>query len=178
MIQPKNQPAPLIELLPVTREQAPILANLLELYMHDFSEFVPLNLEDDGHFGYPPLPLYWSDPDRHPFLLRVDRNLAGFALVKRGSEISGDHTVWDMAEFFVLRGHRRRGLGTLAAHEVFKHFPGSWEVRVMPANVPATLFWQRTISSFTGSTIQPADVERNRKSWQLFSFESPQSFSP
>jgi predicted acetyltransferase len=167
-----DQPAPPIELIPATRDQKPILANLLELYIHDFSEFVPLNLAPDGRFGYPRLPLYWSDPHRHPFLLRADHNLVGFALVKRGSEISGDHSIWDLAEFFILRAYRKRGLGTAAAHEVLQRFPGLWEVRVLPANVPACLFWQRAISRFTGRPIQPAVVESGGKSWQLFSFES------
>jgi hypothetical protein len=46
------------------------------------------------------------------YLLVVEPSgrLAGFALVKRGSEITGDEYVWDMAEFFVVRrspGHFR-----------------------------------------------------------------------
>jgi predicted acetyltransferase len=75
------------------------LANLLELYAHDFSEFHSLGIGADGRFGYKSLPLYWSDPNRYPFLVRVDGKLAGLALVKRGSEITGNPTVWDMAEF-------------------------------------------------------------------------------
>jgi hypothetical protein len=65
-------------------EQSPILANLLELYAHDFSEFQPLDISLDGRFGYKSLPLYWSESNRHPFLIRFDGKLAGFALVKRG----------------------------------------------------------------------------------------------
>jgi hypothetical protein len=33
-----------IELVSATADQEPILANLLELYMHDFSEFLDLDL--------------------------------------------------------------------------------------------------------------------------------------
>ncbi len=172
MTEITNQLAPPVELAPATLEQEPILANLLELYVHDFSEFVPLNLGDDGRFGYASLPLYWNEPDRHPFLVKVDRNLAGFALVKRGSEISGDHSVWDMAEFFILRGYRRRGLGSLAAEAVWKRFSGLWEVRVMHSNVAASLFWERAISDFTGQAIQPVSIESGGRSWRLFSFES------
>ena len=38
-----------------------VLANLLELYAHDFSEFHDLELGMDGRFGYSHLPLYWSE---------------------------------------------------------------------------------------------------------------------
>jgi hypothetical protein len=58
------------EVIPATVDQAAILANLLELYAHDFSEFYNLEIGEDGRFGYPCLPLYWSEPERRPFLIK------------------------------------------------------------------------------------------------------------
>jgi predicted acetyltransferase len=161
-----------VELIPATPEHRPLLTNLLELYIHDFSEFHNLELSPDGRFGYKNLPLYWLDADRHPFLLSLHGKLAGFVLVKRGSEISGNETVWDMTEFFILRGHRRSGVGTAAAHEVWKRFPGQWEVRVMESNHAASHFWQHAITEFAGKPIHPARAERGGRYWHVFSFES------
>ncbi len=161
-----------IELVPATPDQQPILANLLELYIHDFSEIHHVELGPDGRFGYKNLPLYWLEPHRHPFLIRLNDKLAGLILIKRGSEISGDETVWDMAEFFILRGYRRRGVGTEIAHEVWKRFPGQWEIRVMESNHAASHFWQHAITEFVGRPIQPALIEKNGRQWHLFSFES------
>ncbi|HLJ89755.1 MAG TPA: GNAT family N-acetyltransferase, partial [Candidatus Angelobacter sp.] len=129
-----QEPTATLEVIPSTREQEPILANLLELYAHDFSEFHALELGPDGRFGYKSLPLYWVESTRHPFLVRLNGKLAGLVLVKRGSEISKNEMIWDMAEFFVARGYRRRGVGAEIAHEVWRRFPGLWEVRVMEAN--------------------------------------------
>jgi predicted acetyltransferase len=165
-----QQPMP-IELLAASREQQPVLANLLELYAHDFSELMDVPLGDDGRFGYPRLRLYWEEPNRFPFLVRSG-TLAGFALVKRGSEVSGDETVWDMAEMFVVRGMRRRGIGTQVAHEVWRRLPGAWEVRVMQANAAALPFWARAIGEFVGREIIPACFERLGKAWNVFAFES------
>jgi predicted acetyltransferase len=162
---------PDVELIPATPEQEPILANLLQLYAHDFSEFHHLELGEDGRFGYSPLPLYWREPGRYPFLVRLDGRLAGLVLVKRGSEISGNEAVWDMAEFFVVRGYRRRGIGTEIAHNVWRRFPGWWEVRVIQSNGAARQFWERAISLFTAETMHPVRVEKNGDSWHLFSFE-------
>src|SRR3974390_2519701 len=118
---------PNLDLIPVGQDQQPVLANMLELYAHDFSEFLPIELGNDGRFGYKNLPLYWSDSNRQPFLARVQDRLAGLVLVKRGSEISANRDVWDMAEFFVLRGYRRRGVGTELAAKVWRYCPGCWE---------------------------------------------------
>ena len=168
-----TKPCEQIEVVPATREQAPILANLFELYAHDFSEFYDLELGPDGRFTYPSLPLYWSEPGRHPFLVTVDGKLAGFVLVKTKPRASGNATVWDMVEFFVVRGYRRRGIGTQVAHALWKRFPGAWEVRVMESNLSALPFWARAISMFAGELIHPVRVEKNGERWKLFSFESP-----
>jgi predicted acetyltransferase len=172
MTRPAEKLSPEPEVIPATAEQQPALANLLELYAHDFSEFHPLEIGASGRFGYPSLPLYWSEPGRYPLLIKMDGNLAGFAFVKRGSEVSGNLAVWDMAEFFILRGYRKRGIGTQAAHEVWRRFPGPWEVRVMQSNLSAHLFWDRAISDFTGEAIHPVSAEKDGKHWNLYSFNS------
>lgn len=161
-----------IQLEIVQREQSSILANLLQLYAHDFSEFQSLNIGTDGRFDYKPLPLYWSEPDRYPFLIRVDSKLAGFALLKRGSEVSANKEVWDIAEFFVLRGWRRHRIGTMAAHEVWRRFPGPWEVRVMQSNASAVLFWNRAVTAFIGGPAQAVQIEKDGRCWLLYSFLS------
>ncbi len=92
--------------------------------------------------------------------------------MKKGSEVSGDKTVWDMAEFFIVRRHRRHGIGTAVAHQVWRQFPGPWEVRVMDANRSARLFWQRAIALFAGKEIYPGMFEKDGQHWQLFNFES------
>ena len=109
-----------IEVLPATTEHEPVLANLLELYAHDFSEFSDLKIGVDGRFGYKSLPLYWRNPNRFPFLVRANGNLAGFVLVQRGSQLSDAGEIWDVAEFFVLRGYRRQGIGLRVAHDSLK----------------------------------------------------------
>jgi predicted acetyltransferase len=167
-----DRPPAHIEVIPAGPDQEPILSNLLELYAYDFSEFRHLELGTDGRFGYKHLPRYWREPNRHPFLVRMDGKLAGLVLVKRGSEISNNETIWDMAEFFVVRGYRRRGIGTDIAHEVWRRFPGVWEVRVMESNHPAHQFWEHAISVFAGEPIHSVRIEKRGECWRVFSFES------
>ena len=166
---------PIAELIPATAEQEPILANLLELYIHDFTDFLDVELRDNGRFGYDPLPLYWLEPNRHPFLVRTRGKLAGFVLLKQGSEMSGDSAVWDMVEFFILRRYRRQKLGLQIAHQVWTRFPGPWEVRVMQVNQGALRFWDQAISTFIGTKVRPAEFEKQGALWSLFSFNTARS---
>jgi predicted acetyltransferase len=162
-----------VQVTPATAEQQPTLANLLELYVHDFSEILDLEVGENGRFGYKDLDLYWQDPQRRPFLARIDGKLAGFALVRLSPSISGNHEVWDMTEFFVVRGHRRRGVGTAIANEVWRQLSGGWQVRVMEANEAAREFWERAIAEFAGRSIPPSRVEKDGKWWTVFFFDAP-----
>jgi predicted acetyltransferase len=162
-----------LEVVRATAQQQAVVANLLELYAYDFSEFFDVKPGEDGRFGYKNLELYWSDAERHPFLVRLDGVWAGVILVKKVSQVSGDPDIWDMAEFFVLRGFRRRRIGTRIVLNIWGKFPGRWEIRVMERNELATRFWQQAVSLFAGDSATISHFEKNGERWHLFSFESP-----
>lgn len=172
---PSDSFTPKIDVQPASLAEQSVLANLFELYSHDFSEFYDVDINEDGRFGYQSLPLYWSEPGRHPFLIRVDSKLAGFALVKRGPGVFDGADVWDMAEFFILRAHRRHGIGARAAHQVWGQFIGAWEVRVMEANRSAVPFWERAVASFVGQPVPSVRIERSGKAWNVFRFSASAS---
>ena len=161
-----------IEVVPATVEQQPVLANLLELYSHDFSEVIDLQLQPNGRYGYPRLPLYWQEDHRHPFLILVWGQLAGFVLVTKGSQVNQDPEVWDVAEFFIVRGYRKQGIGTAAAHEIWRRFPGEWEVRVRTGNDAAEKFWRAAITQLPGSGMTEGMAEVPGKHWRVFAFRS------
>lgn len=167
-----ENPRPNIELIRASPEQRQVLANLLELYSHDFCDFVDLEIGPDGRFGYKHLDIYWTEPQRHPFLIYVESRLAGFVLIDGLPRGSPGMIVWDVAEFFVLRGLRRKSIGTEVAHRLWKGFPGRWEVRVIITNEPAHRFWKRAIESFVGHEMVATHVKQGGKDRHLFAFES------
>ena len=131
-----------------TPDMAPVLGNLLELYVHDLSDVFPIELGPEGRFGYDKLPLYWAEPAvRHAFLIKHGGHLAGFAFATRGSPASENPEDLDVAEFFVLRGHRRSGVGRRAAMALWDAVPGHWVVRVSEANRAGLPFWSDVIRS-------------------------------
>lgn len=161
-----------VTLARATERDAPLLANLLELYVHDLSSIFDVEIGADGRFGYDKLPLYWKEPDRR-WAHRIEHGgrVVGFALVVRGSTASDDPDVLDVAEFFVLRRHRRSGVGRAAAFGLWNAMPGRWTVRVSERNQAALAFWRETIAAYAPA----AFVEETRArlpGWRVFAFAS------
>lgn len=166
-----SPPHPLnITVIPAQVAERPILRNLLELYQYDFSEFDGSDLEPSGLYDYPYLDHYWVEAGRTPFLVRLDSQLAGFALVARYNYLTGQKDAWVLAEFFIMRKYRRQGVGEYVARYIFSQFPGEWQVAQIPENMPATAFWRKVISRYTHGRFTEHDLNNDnwRGSVQMF----------
>lgn len=164
----------------VTLEACPahrrsVLEAMFQLYVHDFSEFwagQPRGeLREDGRFpDYPDLDLYWQEPGRTPWLIRVDGHLAGFALLSAESHsgVPADH---DMAEFFIVRKHRRGGVGLAAARQLIAARSGTWEIAVTRANAGAQVFWRRVAQALAGGEVEERWSEDDRWNGLLLRFD-------
>jgi len=156
-----------------TAADAALLSNLLELYTYDLSDVFPnVVLGPDGRFGYSKLPLYWSEPERRfAFVIRSSGRVAGFALATRGSPVTEDTEVFDVAEFFVLRRFRRAGVGRLAALLLWDRLPGKWTVRVVERNASGRAFWQATVAEAAGAKVTETTRPGLTQTWCVYSFE-------
>ena len=143
-----------LEVHEVTADDSEVLERLIDFYFYDFSEFDGRDVEADGSYHYQWLNAYWTDGDRKAYLLKVDGQLAGFALVRLIAPT-------EMAEFFVMRKYRRAGMGTAAARDVIARHPGPWLVSQVANNKPATEFWRRAIPvPFTQRELPDGHIEQ------------------
>ena len=140
-----------------------VLRALLELCQHDYSEFNGEEVDEHGLYGYPYLDHYWTEPGRYPVLMKVNGKWAGFALVRRLSEVD-QPPLYAVAEFFILRKYRRKGLGTQLAFYLFDSFAGEWRVGQEPGNLPAQAFWRKQIAEYTGGRFE--DLSSGDAHWQ------------
>ncbi|HWQ28883.1 MAG TPA: GNAT family N-acetyltransferase [Dehalococcoidia bacterium] len=144
--------------------ERPVVERLLQLYLYDLSEFTGADVGPEGLFPYPHLDQYWSGGASKALLLRSSGHLVGLALVRALDDPLVPHDAWEMAEFFVLRGHRRRGIGTEAAMTIFDGFRGHWQVRELARNTPAQAFWRRVIADYTAGNY--TDVLVDNEQWR------------
>lgn len=141
-----------IKLVPVLMDQYSILYNLARFYAYDISEFFGdeqgWEMEDDGLYGVGvDYKKYFADKNSFPFFIRYKGELAGFAIVDKEAL---DSTIdFNMAQFFILRTYKRKGLGKFSAYQCFEKFKGSWEVMVLPGNEIAYQFWRSIINEYT-----------------------------
>jgi len=163
-----------IGLARATAADEPLLVDLLHRYMGGMSEVFGIGPTPDGRFTYERLSLYFTDAAHTPFLIHADAIVAGFALVSRGSVVTGASDVHDLSEFYVLPAMRRRGIGSAAAAAVFGSFPGSWEVRAFDRSPGAIAFWTSAITAHTSGAFATVPWRsRPDRTWTVFRFVQP-----
>ena len=147
---------------PIGEGERAAVRRLIQLYIYDLGG-EQWGVEPDGSYGSRNWHRrFWSRHGRHRFVIRVGGRLAGFALVRDRADFAGPG-VREIAEFFVLRKHRRHGVGTRVARALFERFPGRWEVAVLVWNVGAQRFWRGVIEDCATGEI----VESRRRHGEL-----------
>jgi predicted acetyltransferase len=123
--------------------------NLMQFYVYDFSEFLPMELDENGSFTEEILDDYFTDPTKASFLVFVDGKLAGFVLVNSETVLQQNQGGRSIQEFFIMRMYRRQGVGKIVATQIFSLYTGRWEVRVVRKNLPARAYWKKVIREYS-----------------------------
>ena len=126
-----------------------VIDNLLQLYLKEIQLFDVRVSTSEGRFVYPHLKHYWQNPQRYPFLLYKEEEIAGFALVRADKDPSNGEPVTEISDLFILNRLRRQGLGKKMAVRLWDMFPGNWRLGVLKGNKEALCFWERTIGQYT-----------------------------
>lgn len=164
-----------IDIVKATTEDFAVVKNLVPYYIYDMSEFMGWDCNAEGRWdGCDELPDYWKEPDHHPFLIKVNQSVAGFAMIRRFPD---ELDRYEVGEFFVARKFKRQRIGKRCAFWLFDAFPGKWIVRVLDANSGARSFWDSVIREYTdGAMIQTSEqyVCHSSGTWQMqfYRFES------
>jgi predicted acetyltransferase len=158
-----------IELLPNPPEERHVLDNLGRFYVYDFTDFMDWACPENGLFGCG-TDEFWASETNRFFVIRVDGELAGFAVVDASA--SGPEWDYDIAEFFVLRKFRRRGVGAHVARELFDRFRGRWQVRVLVENTAAHAFWRDVIAGCTDGHCRHGEIADDHYRYFVHWFDS------
>lgn len=145
-----------IKLVPALKDDQEIIQNLGRFYVYDMSRYcgfiegweTPVN----GLYECIDLSAYWDKPNRYPFLIMIQDELAGFVLLNKiGSVPEVD---WNIGEFFLVSKYQGKGIGRKVAEMVFDQYPGTWEVKQMPENSGAIEFWKKVVNQYSEGRFQ------------------------
>ncbi|MFO1504946.1 MAG: GNAT family N-acetyltransferase [Steroidobacteraceae bacterium] len=106
------------------------------------------SLGEIGHREPDQLERWFMDSSATLLTIVDDGQPAGFALVARDTRTSREAD-YRMAEFFISRPYRRRGLGRSAVGLILRRFAGRWEIVEYSRNPAAVKFWRNVVSAFT-----------------------------
>lgn len=138
-----------VQLVPAKSDQIVLLQNLWQLYSHDFTEFLRIDVDDQGCFPYDfDFKEYFERSGHWAYIAHVGENIAGFALISdkvSQTRLKGRH----VDEFFIMRRFRGKGIGRSIAFQAFDTYQGYWEVSEVTTNVPAIKFWRKVIGDYT-----------------------------
>lgn len=125
-IPSKTSQSPQVSLVAATHEDTARIEAMMQFYNYDLSEWYPVVLSSSGLYKLRPKEDYWRQPGVRPFLIRVDDELAGFAVVD--DEVMDPQADHNMGYFFVARRYRGRAVGRCFTQQLFRKFPGRWEI--------------------------------------------------
>ena len=154
-----------IELVHAGLADRPVIANLIQLYLYDMAAANPFPVGPDGRYAYDFLDAFWQ----HPYLFRVNGEIAGFALVIDHCPITGRKDRFFMAEYFVMRSYRRQALGRMMFRRICALHPGKWHVAHQMQNVLADTFWSAT---FGNRSVETFAARHDGAEWMVRAFEA------
>jgi predicted acetyltransferase len=153
-----------VSVVPATETDRPVLANLIQFYVYEFTAFKAWDVQENGRFKDHGLDGCWTTDERHPFLIRANGNLTGFAILDDRSRLTGERGIRDVADFFVLRRYQHHGVGEHAARLLVDRFRGRWEVRQIAENLPGQAFRRTVIGRYTDGQFE--EVHWNDARWR------------
>jgi predicted acetyltransferase len=112
-------------------------------------------LGEFGHREPDQLGAWFSDRRAQILIIVYGQEPVGFALVRAaGTTAAPDAPQFVMAEFFISRSWRRRGIGAEGARLILERFTGRWGISAHGSNAGAVAFWRRVVAGYAGNRAQ------------------------
>lgn len=140
-----------IDIKKIEKKDKHVLDNLFQLYLHDISLSLPMDVNKDGLFDCDSLDVYINEKINHySFFIKVNNKYIGFALIdKKLVESNNDN--YELTMLFILNSYKNNGIGRLIAFKIFDMFEGNWEIKPTPHSKRAKKFWKRVIKEYTNN---------------------------
>ena len=132
------------------KEKKYLFDNLLQLYLHDISQYFPYDFNSEkGRYIYDDEEKYFDGSNNYAYLFKDGEDVIGFSLV----DTLEDGTMV-IQEMFILNNYKNRGYGKEAVTKIFDMHKGNWIIKVLPCSPKAENFWKKTIEEYTNNNYE------------------------
>ena len=140
-----------LEICPHSDDHKAVIWNVYQFYCYDTSIEDEYDLEESGLYSLSDeyFSQYWTHPRWSAHLLRWDGVVAGFALIEASEALDNAQ---ELADVFVLKRYRRRGIARAVALHFLSHRVVPWTIVVFDEAMDAQAFWK---SMFKEPQLQP-----------------------
>jgi predicted acetyltransferase len=116
-------------------------------------------LGEVGHREPDQLQRWFDDRTAQVLTILYGEEPVGFAMIRRRPARESRTSPpaapeFSMAEFFIARPWRRRGIGAEAVRLLFDRFAGQWLISEHVRNTTAVKFWRRVVTGYTQGKFQ------------------------
>lgn len=160
-----------LRLVEASDDNASVLAQLTQFYLHDISEFSGAEPEQSGLFNESGLGD--SDDTRRTFLIYLRSVPAGFLSYERCTRANEAFQGCRLRHMFIIRGYRRLGIGEEIARMLFELHHGPWEAVVAESNEPGTHFVRQVVRRYTFKNYRELNSADGKH--RVFEFQSKAS---
>ncbi len=167
------------KLIPATLADYSVIQNMARFYVYDISRSCGFTSHEwacpkNGMHECSDLKIYFTEENRQAFLIKVGEELAGFVLLRKQNK--EEKVCWEISEFFVFGKFQGKGIGEQIAQDIWKQFPGFWQLSIIPENTPAYGFWKYVIAKYTNQrfteSVEKVDFDKHQPNRIIFRFKS------
>jgi predicted acetyltransferase len=146
------------------------IKNMMQFYVYDLSEWLPLHFSNSGLYTLRPKDAYFAHPGTKAFSIIVDGGIAGFACID--NEDCDVDTAYNLGYFFIARCYRGLGLGMEVMKEILRQFNGRWQIFYINQNDGAAQFWKKAIPHLSGGEFTQHQQEIDGGDCTVYRFKS------
>ena len=134
----------MIKLRIAKKEERHLIENLLQMYLHNISEYFPIDFNSKTcTYEYDDIGKYFDESVNYAIIFMNDEDVIGFSLV---DFIDNTYVVQEM---FILNNYKNKGFGEGCITKVFDDFNGDWIIKSLPLSPKSENFWNKTINKYT-----------------------------
>ena len=109
---------------------------------------------------YKHLGSYWEKKNRKPYFIAINTTIVGFVLLNNHTLVQKDG--YNVAEFYIKKAYRNKGIGKKAVYVLFNLFPGRWEIRQLDNNITGQKFWNNVVDKYTNHNYKEISFENEK----------------